>query len=331
MKKKLSKCLKINLIVWSVIFVVLTTAVLVYYFGATYPEFKKLATKSFRIPGLETKFVPQGMEFDDVSGDFLISGYMSNDEPSRIYVVDKASGFVEKYINLKVGEDVLKGHFGGITVYGEDAFVASDKKVYRFKIADLKSAQNGSAVSVIDSFETGNGADFILTYQDMLIVGEFYHQKKYQTRPEHHIKTSSGETNKALAYVYLIDNNAECGVASKNPEFGISLPDLVQGMSFTKNGEIVISTSYAIPSSKLYTFKNVLEQTPTTQTVIDGITLPVYELCENTKTRTIKAPAMAEELVLADDGKVYVLFESACKKYKLVNRTRTKYVYALDI
>ena len=75
----------------------------------------------------------------------------------------------------------------------------------------------------------------------------------------------------------------------------------------------------------------MLEEAPTTQTLIEGTTLPVYELCEKTKTRTIKAPAMTEELVLADDGKVYVLFESACKKWKMINRTRTRYVYALDI
>ena len=331
MKKKISKCLKINLIVWSVVFVVLTTAVLIYYFGATYPEFKKMATKSFRIPGLETKFVPQGLTFDEQNGKFLVSGYMDNGDASRIYIVDKASGNTEKFINLKNDNEILSGHFGGVTIYQNDCFVASDKVVYRLKLDDLTNAQNGESVLVVDSFETGNGADFVLTYQDMLIVGEFYHQKKYQTRPEHHITVSSGEINHAVAYAYLLNNNAECGVVSKTPEFGISLPDLVQGMSFTKNGEIILSTSFSIPSSKLMTFKNVLNEAPTTQTTVDGTTLPIYELCEKTKTRTIKAPTMTEELVLADDGKVYVLFESACKKYKLINRTRIKFVYALDI
>ena len=331
MKKKISKCLKINLIVWSVVFVVLTTAVLIYYFGATYPEFKKVATKSFKIPGLETSFVPQGLTFDSQNGDFLLTGYMSNDEASRIYIVDKASGNTEKFVNLKLDDSLVKGHFGGIVVYQNDCFIASDKLVYRFKLSDLTAAQNGEAVSIVDSFETGNGADFILTYQDMLIVGEFYHQKKYQTRSEHHITVSSGETNHAVAYAYLLDNNAECGVVSKTPEFGISLPDLAQGMSFTASGEIVLSASFSIPSSKIMTFKNVLNEAPTTQIVVNGNTLPIYELCEATKTRTITAPTMTEELVLADDGKVYVLFESACKKYKLINRTRLKFVYALDI
>ena len=213
MKKKMSKCLKINLIIWSIVLTIITSAALIFYFGARHPEFNTVATKSFSIPGLKESFVPQGMEYEESSNKFFVSGYMSNDEASRIYVIDKTSGATEKYVNLKAGEDILKGHFGGITVYGEDCFIASDKVVYRFKLDDMISASNGGAVAVVDSFEPGNGADFILTYQDMLIVGEYYHEKRFPTRTEHHIKTSSGETNHAVAYIYLLDSSATNGIS----------------------------------------------------------------------------------------------------------------------
>ena len=53
-------------------------------------------------------------------------------------------------------------------------------------------------------------------------------------------------------------------------------------------------------------------------------------LDDNTLRAKLVAPAMAEEVVLVED-RVYVLFESACQKYKLVNRTRTTDVLSLDI
>ena len=50
----------------------------------------------------------------------------------------------------------------------------------------------------------------------------------------------------------------------------------------------------------------------------------------NAEVSRLKAPCMTEEIELVD-GRVYVLFENACKKYKAFTRTRLYNVYSLDI
>ena len=59
----MKKSIKIHLIVWSSLLLVLISAVMIYYLGDSYQQFYALAEKDFAIPGLETKFVPQGLEY----------------------------------------------------------------------------------------------------------------------------------------------------------------------------------------------------------------------------------------------------------------------------
>ena len=63
-----------------------------------------------------------------------------------------------------------------------------------------------------------------------------------------------------------------------------------------------------------------------------GLTLmerevPLYHLDSANLTDWVEMPPMSEE-VLCKDGKVYVLFESACTKYIYGNLIRGTYVYA---
>lgn len=326
-QKKTKKGIKTLIIIASIL-LVLISAVLIYYFGATHPDFYLVATKDFQIPGLNTKFVPQGLDYDQTNEVFLVSGYMSNGETSRIYIVDSSENF--KYFTLKVDGENYLGHAGGIAVSGDYAFVVGDGFLYRFNFKQALLLENGQSIEVIDYFETGNGADFVLTYNNKLIVGEFYLKGKYDTNTEHHIKLSETETNYAMSYIYTINHSNTCGLQSLEPEAGISMGNKIQGMSFTKDGNIVLSSSYSIPNSKIYIYENVLNETHFTTTSINGKEIKVYVLSSENLVKTIDSPAMSEELVLKDN-KVYVLFESNCAKYRLVNRTRLSNVYALDI
>jgi len=44
----------------------------------------------------------------------------------------------------------------------------------------------------------------------------------------------------------------------------------------------------------------------------------------------MNAPSMSEEIVF-NNGRIYILFESASKKYKVFNRKQLKNVYSLPI
>lgn len=325
----MKKSLKIISICLVVLFSVLFSTVMIYYFGAVYPSFTKIATKEFEIPGLDTKFVPQGITFDSSNKQFLISGYMSDNSPSRIYVVNTQNDNC-KYVTLKQESQDYKLHAGGIAVYENYVFVSGDKTLVRFKLEDLISCNNSDAINIVDKLETGNGCDFLEIYNNQLIVGEFYKKDKYETNTNHHIKTSTDKTNYALAYIYDLNAFNTYGLNSEIPVKALSLPNQVQGMTFTKNGNIFLSTSYSIPASKLYTFKNVLNEETTLTVSIKNNNIPLYILDDNNLLSTIKAPAMSEEAVKVED-KIYLLFESNCKKYRMVNRTRLSYVYSLDI
>ena len=305
------------------------SAVMIYYFGATYKEFDLLAKKEFSIPGLETTFVPQGMTYLENDGDFLIAGYMSDGSASRIYVVDKESGEIEKFVTLKNGESDYTGHAGGITDYNDNIYLVGDKLLVRFSLSALKSCDNGASVNIIDSLETGNGCDFVLVDGGNLIVGEFYKKDKYDTPESHHIKTSKG-TNYALSYIYRLDDSKQYGLESTTPICALSMPNQVQGMTFNKDGKIILSTSYSISSSIIYKYENVFEDSKDGEVVINNQNVNLYILDEEDLITTLSAPSMSEEIELVDD-RVYVLFESNCKKYRLVNRTRIKNVFSLEI
>ena len=75
---------KITLIAIISFVVVLLSAVLIYYFGETFPEYGKISKAEFSIPGLKDGFVPQGFEYDENSNSYFISGYMSDESASRI-------------------------------------------------------------------------------------------------------------------------------------------------------------------------------------------------------------------------------------------------------
>lgn len=81
---------------------VLVLTLLIYYFGAFYPNFNAHAkNKEFEIPGLAETFVPQGMDYQAEDDVFLVSGYMSDGSASRIYVVDAKTGVLPIYYTVE--------------------------------------------------------------------------------------------------------------------------------------------------------------------------------------------------------------------------------------
>ena len=83
------------------------------------------------------------------------------------------------------------------------------------------------------------------------------------------------------------------------PLSSYNIPSKVQGIAFDKKGAVYLSTSYGRSKSsflKVYASLLTLDRKP------------------NSPTVKVEMPPCSEEIVLADNN-VYVLFESASRKY----------------
>ncbi len=328
----MSKGLKITLIVLVSIMVTIMLALGIYFLFPWNSTFFDSATIEFAIPGLDTSFVPQG--FSQIDEDkYIISGYMNDGSASRFYVVDTELG-VHKYITLKCGGEDFVGHVGGVEIVGDTVWTASstDKGgyCYRFSLSDVFDADNGDSLDIIDQFVTNNGADFVFAHNNMLWVGEFYRDGNYETDDSHHIQTRSGETNTAIVYGYAIDEDQPYGLASVIPQKALSVRGLCQGIAMTADGKFVMSTSYSIPDSTVYYYDSVLDEPSHSTITVGDVVVPLWFLDDQSLISTTNAPSMSEEVVVSGD-KVYILFESACQKYRIFNRKQLSNVYSLPL
>lgn len=330
----MSKSKKITTIVIACIFAVLGIFVTFWYFGVSYSDFYARATKEFEIPGLSEGFTPQGLCHADKEKVFLVCGYMKDGSASRIYVVDEKTEKMTKYFTLNTEDGAYTGHAGGIATDGTNVWIAGDGTVNRFSFEEAMNVENGNSVQIFDSFVSNNGADFVTVdrTKNNLWVGEFHREGKYDTDESHFIETSDGTINKAISFCYEINNDGTCGITSTTPIMALSTPSLVQGMSFTTE-KIVISTSYSLPNSHIYSYTNIMEQTSIAEKTFkynDTTEIPLFVLENKILIEDLEAPCMSEEIEFVN-GKIYVLFESACQKYGFVTREPLRNVFSFAI
>lgn len=331
----MSKGLKITISIISVVLALILIFLGVYYFWPWNKEFFDNATEEFAIPGLHTDFCPQGMTKIAGYNQYLISGYMNDGSPSRFYLINAEDDSVIKYVTLNINGKKYDGHAGGVVSFGSTLWTVSqaDGKGYafRFSLSALHAATNGDEVLIQDCFETYNNADFAFAYDNYLWVGEFYKKDKYETDSEHRLKTRTGEINPAIVYGFPINESYTYGLQKNFPQKAISIRGLCQGIAVTNDGKFVMSTSYSIPDSNIYYYENVLAEDPhNTEFKIGHTFVKLWYLDNDSLISQSNAPAMSEELVVEND-RVYILFESASKKYKLFNRKRLSNVYSLPL
>lgn len=342
----MKKPLMITLIVISSVLVLVMGFLAVYFLWPWNKDFFDNAKEEFEIPGLDDGFVPQGFTRVDGTEDYIICGYMSNNEPSRAYYIDGKSGEATKYVTFKMSdtEGDYVGHAGGVTSYLNMLWMVGDGYLYYFSLPTFNSTPNGSSMHFISYIKIENGADFVYAEKTkigdeetaILWVGEFHKEKKYDTSENHHLKTHSGETNKAVTYGFKISTTSDMGLTSTSsgrvyvPKYALSMPDLVQGMSFTSDGRVLLSTSWSLSDSTLKLYDNVLKDSAHSTIRYAQFTVDLWFLDDDALISDTKIPSMSEEIVISNDI-VYILFESACKKYRYFNRDALDNVYSMPI
>lgn len=302
---------------------------MVWFFGAKYPAFESIAEEEFTIPGLKEGISPQGIAPlpEGLKYDFAVSGYMVDKSPSRVYLVDGETDEA-KYFTLRTKEGkAVYSHFGGVTATENYILIADVKAVVRVRLQDALDAENGEAVEIYDELETDINVAFCYYFEEenLLFAGEFYREKNYKTDARHHLE-KDGETNYAFIYAYEADENAAGGVKSATPVSILSVRGLVQGVAVTGD-KIYLSCSYGLPDSKLYTYSNPLKG-GASFCEIDGV--PVYRLDKDNLLTVLTLPCMSEEICIKD-GKLYILYESLCNKYKYFVRVQMRRVTSVPL
>lgn len=300
---------------------------IVWYCGASYPQFDPLARQEFAIPGLSDGVCPQGLTAlpeNEQGYDFAMSGYLSSG-PSRIYLIDEEDAGDVKYITVSENGAADESHFGGVTCSEEYLYVASGSRIARMSLADALSAEAGGAVAAEYS-EAGLNAAFCQYSDGLLYVGEFYRPGNYETPESHHLETSDGSENPALVFAYETDAS---GALAAEPRFVLSVREQVQGIAVFEDG-IALSCSYGLADSTLWFYENSLGGAADGTFEEEGKAIPLYVLDSSNLQKTITAPCMSEEIAVKG-GRLYILFESLSNKYKLFTRTRMSHVQSVAL
>ncbi len=278
-----------------------------------YKDYYSVKTNVCTNPGLNDGFVCQGIAVSEKNGVILVCGYMKDKSNSRIYVTDFESN--SYYVNLTRDGEKYTGHAGGLAITGDTVYLANAKKIYSFPLDSVLSSQNGDTVDIGSGTKVNTNASFVYTDEEYLYVGEFHVGGKYVI--ENHEHDTAEGMHYALCTKYALNDLS-------SPIAVYTLRNNVQGVCFTPDGKVVLSTSYGLTDTVYYVYD--LENATDSGKTFDGA--PVYYLDKLEKE--IHGPAMGEDLDYYD-GKIITLTESASDKYifgKLFGATK---IVALDI
>ena len=304
----------------TIIFSIILILLLIWFFGDNNKNFYNMATKEYLIPGLDSSFSSQGICETPDHKYILVSGYMYNKTPSRIYLINRKTKKIDKYFTLRLNNKDFNKHAGGIETDGKNVWIVASGKLYNFSYSKLNS--NKKYIEIDGVLNTLNGADFLTIDGDNLWVGEFYLKNKYETIKSHHI----GD-NKAISFRFKINSNKKNGVDEK-PDMALSTPDKVQGMAITSN-RIILSTSYGLTKSHIYFYNKVTSGISEYFTDTRG-KIPLYVLKESDLIKDLKIPAMSEEIEIINN-RLFIMNESSTRKYKLFTREKIKDIFSIEI
>lgn len=281
----------VPLILYALIYIHLNNA---YFFN------KNLYIETHNIQGNVNGYVPQGLTYSEKYNVILQTSYNKNNY-SMLYVIDFSSGVLLKELKLKISEDEYSySHVGGITTNDDKVWITSDYKLYEYSLDEIIETEKDYIVSKVTE-QTYNRGDFCYYKNDILWIGDF-HNKIYM----------SIKGDKPYLFGYkLIDD-----IDFNYPQYVISIPDMVQGMTILENNTIVFTRSFSnLMRSRLSFYSNVLAKETKEYFEINGNKIPYYHLNNSNLVKTEYLSPMAEGLFHKDDY-LYILFENSSDEYE---------------
>ncbi len=300
--------------------------------GIAFASFYSNAEVAYAMPGVLENYVPQGYDYDEEKEIFLTTGYMSDKTASRVYVIEPNGNAYYTQLKKQDGSDYT-GHTGGIIHYGDYAYITGANGLDVFSYADIVS-KDVSETKRLGTVLTYNDPAHCYIYNGYVFAGSFFIENDYETPAHERVTTPAGDENTSIITVFKLNDSKDFCI-DPTPRAVLSTRRCVQGMCFTDEGKIVLSTSYGLSASQLFVYDPselvgerydfVGTTSNDKEFAFNGIQR--FYLDSACLVDTITAPPMSEELVFLDN-KIYVMNESACNKYIFGKFTTGLNVYA---
>lgn len=320
-------------------------------------EFYNNSDVMFKTPGVNnSNFVPQGMTYIPEKDTFLFAGYMGkpalgnlgDDVASRVYVRD-GDGNVTFTRLLKEDGSPYTGHTGGVECFGDYIYITSEESygIDVFSADDVLSGK--SETKTLGRIKTYNAPAQCYIYEfegeKYIMTGSYHKNETVYPTPDHErITTPAGDKNTSVLTVFKLDEGAALGIQPE-PVAIISTREMVQGICITPDGQMVISTSWGLSTSRLFFYdlskvqctENYRYSGTVEYADVDAdadvyefdFVIPCYYMDSSCLAELVLAPPMSEELVCLD-GKIIVFCESACNKYMFGKLTTGLKIYGYN-
>lgn len=304
-------------------------------------KFNETSEAAFIIPGLKEGFIPQGIFYEQENDIFLISGYYkSKAQPSRIILVDGDGTFI-KSVGCKGKVNKAFGHFGGIAVYKDNVYIATTGVTHVLSLSDILAADDDAYVPIRAELYTDTTCSYVNVCNGVLYIGEFTDITIEDIKGATNIyKDKWGQTYYSRCNAFILDENSDWGIkadkidADNNmvPDFALTSPFKVQGMTRLSDGKIVYTaSSTAITNSRVYLYEDVTKGEPDKIIKVAGQDVPLYYCSKNERIAQYRVPTYLEEITVHPDGSVYIITESAAAPYAVQSKNPIDYVIRWDI
>lgn len=310
-------------------FAVFFLCVLIFYYSFLFPfqSFYLNASPAFKVVDRFTNFVPQGIDYVESDDAFIISGYEYPEGYTKIIVVDSNKNRFEKSI-VNSKNEKFKWHSGGIACRGDFVYVTGgNRKCYVLSKDELLDP-NIDEITITGTFKTDSNSSFCFVYGNCLFIGEYQYTTKFITDEKHHLLSPQGNLNTAMVFAYPFSKDSKYGV-STTPIMALSIGSSIQGMCMDKSGRMYLSASSRFDESTIYVydFRKVV-QTVDSTVIRDDERIPVFVFEDSALIDKLDVPPNAEGVTAYKDS-VYIVFESASKRFKYGWLFGTEYVYRL--
>ncbi|MBQ4140764.1 MAG: hypothetical protein IJD70_05460 [Clostridia bacterium] len=292
----------------------------------TYTDFIRKADKSYLVPALAGKMIPQGMDIWEERGWLLISGYFPSTDISDcsiLVAVDMNTGaYVGEYYLTNMDGTPHSSHAGGVAVTDKNVYIANGSKLYRVPLTELLKAGQCGKITIADEISVPVRASFCNYSGGYLWVGDFQYSTSHTTDEYRHMTNREGKKYYAWTVGYELDESTENGLKAEamvkdsfaTPDVIFSMTERIQGFAATEN-TVALSQSYGRTNkSTIFLYENPIGDKAHKTTELNGKSVPVYFLDSKVPSVSVTAPPMSEGLAVAD-GDLYILFESAADKY----------------
>ena len=288
-----------------------------------YPVFSDIAEATGCVlPALPENFVPQGLDYWEEAGWFIISGYFNPTDKYEYAVllgVDAETGeYVAEWELYEKDGQRHTGHDGGVAVTSENIYLSTAYTLFQIPIADIKKSGGSGPLRFTEHIEVPVKASFANCSGDYVYVGEF----SLNGNASYTITGHEYGGNYAWCAAYRIEPGTVRGI-SDYPEFVFSIPEQRQGFAALDDGRLFMTCSYGRGNdSSLYiTRTDPRASAPVSKVEIGGRKVPLYAVGE---FDSVTAISMAEGCCVAD-GSAYVIFESGAFYSRAYSSSVSKY------